>query len=153
VSPPASVRVATTVAVAPDDAFEVFTAEIDAWYQRGPHNFADPARALGLRFDPFVGGHLVEVYDGETGEGRVMGRVLAWDPGVRLLFTDTHQTEIEVWFEPDGDGKTRVTLEHRGFERLPDDEAFVVARYGGQLLVKWYGAYLRALATTRKGTP
>ena len=49
-SPPASVRLSISVAVDPQTAFEVFTEEIDAWYRRGPHNFADPERAVG---DPF----------------------------------------------------------------------------------------------------
>lgn len=149
-SAPASVRLSITVAVDPDTAFDVFTAEIDTWYQRGPHSFADPARAVGIRFDPFVGGHLVEVYDVATGAGREMGHIVVWEPGRRLLFVDNRETEIDVRFEPDGDGATRVTLEHRGLERLAPDEAVQHAKYGGQLLVKWYGAHMRARLMARK---
>ena len=60
---PASVRVTVYVAVDPITAFEIFTEEIDVWYRRGPHHFFDPARAAAIRFEPGVGGRLVEVYD------------------------------------------------------------------------------------------
>jgi hypothetical protein len=149
-SPPASVRLSITVAVDPHTAFEVFTEEIDAWYRRGPHNFADPARAVGIRFEPGVGGRLIEVYDADTGDGLTTGEILVWDPGSRLMFVDTRKTEIDVRFEADGDAGTRVTLEHRGLERLLPDEAVQHAKFGGQLLLKWYGAYLRARPLTRK---
>ena len=49
-SQPASVRVTVYVGVDPASAFDVFTAEIDHWYQRGPHNFFDPVRAVAIRF-------------------------------------------------------------------------------------------------------
>ena len=53
---PASVRVTIYVAVDPTAAFEIFTAEIDEWYRRGPHNFFDPVRAVAIRFEPGEGG-------------------------------------------------------------------------------------------------
>ena len=149
-SPPASVRVSISVALDPDSAFEVFTEEIDAWYRRGPHHFADPARAVGIRFEPGVGGRLIEVYDAGTGDGLTAGEIVVWEPGRRLVFVDSRKTEVDVSFEPDGEAATRVTLEHRGLERLLPDEAVQHAKYGGQLLLKWYGAYLRERTTTRR---
>ncbi len=68
------------------------------------------------------------------------------------MFVDTRKTEIDVRFEPDGDAATRVTLEHRGLERLLPDEAVQHAKFGGQLLLKWYAAYLRGRSSTRKDT-
>ena len=147
-SPPASVRLSISVALDPDAAFEVFTEEIDAWYRRGPHNFADPARAVGIRFEPGVGGRLIEVYDASTGEGLTAGEIVVWEPGRRLVFVDDRKTEVEVSFEADGETATRVTLEHRGLERLLPDEAVQHSKYGGQLLLKWYGAYVRERTTT-----
>ena len=141
-TPPAYVRVAISVDVDPDTAFEVFTEEIDLWYKRGPHNFYDSRRAVEIRFEPFVGGRLLEVYDKVTGEGREHGRIVLFEPGRRLLFVDTRQTEIDVRFEPDGDG-TRVTLEHRGFERLDERAAEQHARFGGRLLIAWFDEYMR----------
>lgn len=117
------------MAVDPATAFEVFTAEIDDWYERGRYSWHDPKRAVGIRFEPGVGGRWIEVWDAETGEGCEFGRIKAWEPGRRLLvsFTSTFlppepPTEIEVRFEPVAGG-TRVTLEHRGIEQLPPEIA------------------------------
>ena len=38
-----------TVGVDPLTAFSVFTDEIDLWCVRGPINFCDAARAVGMR--------------------------------------------------------------------------------------------------------
>jgi hypothetical protein len=138
----ASVRVAITVNLEPAAAFDVFTMEIDQWYKRGRHSFADPRRAVGIRFEPGVGGRLIEVYDESTGDGRTMGRIEVWEPGVRLMFVDSHRTEVDVTFVPDGDG-TRVCLEHRGLERLRPDLADRHGRFGGRLLIAWYAEYVR----------
>jgi hypothetical protein len=143
VSQPASVRVTVYVAAEPEVAFKVFTEEIDLWYRRGPHAFANPKRAVGIRFEPGVGGRLLEVYDAATGEGREMGRVTAWDVGKRLVFVDRRDTEVEVMFEP-VDGETKVTLEHRGLERLRPDLAERHARFGWRLVVPWYFDHLMA---------
>jgi hypothetical protein len=140
-SQPASVRVSIHVDVDPDTAFEVFTGEIDAWYKRGPHSFFDSERCVGLRFEPFVGGRLVEVYDRDTGEGRTMARVEVWEPGKRLVFVDGRETEADVVFEKSGTG-TRVTLEHRGLERLAAHEAERHARFGWRLVFAWYEEYM-----------
>jgi uncharacterized protein YndB with AHSA1/START domain len=116
-------RVTTIVAADPATAFAVFTDEIDSWWRRGRrHRFTVGERGV-LRFEPGVGGRLVEVGDGD--DLFEVGRVLAWDQGARLVFLwrqrdygpDEH-TEVEVRFEAT-DGGTRVTVEHRGIERLP----------------------------------
>src|SRR5262245_32546147 len=133
----ASVRVNVFVSLDPTDAFEVFTDEIDAWYKRGPHNFRDPSRALAVAFEPYVGGRLMEVYNRETGEGYEMARIIVWEPGRRLLFRDNSETDVEVTFVPEGQG-TRVTLEHRGLEKLSPALANQKARFGGRLLFEWY---------------
>jgi hypothetical protein len=141
------VRVSIDVDVDADTAFVVFTDEIDAWYKRGPHHFYDDARAVAIRFEPFVGGRLLEVYDRASGEGRAMGTVIVWDPGRRLVFVDGRETEVDVRFEPDG-AATRVTLEHRGLEKLAPDEAERHARFGWQLVLRWYDEFMQ-LENTR----
>ncbi|MBO0730350.1 MAG: SRPBCC domain-containing protein [Acidimicrobiaceae bacterium] len=138
----ASVRVNVWVAVTPAAAFEIFTADIDHWYQRGPHAFADPARAVAVRFEPGVGGRLIEVHDAASGQGPTMGRVTVWEPGRRLVFVDTRDTEIDVTFDAEGEG-TRVTLEHRGLEKLRPDLADMHGRFGGRLLLAWFTQYLQ----------
>ncbi len=139
-----SVTASIEVAVDPATAFEVFTQDIGAWYKRGPHSFKDPKRALGVRFEPGVGGRLIEVHDAATGEGIEWGRVLVWEPGARLVFSDllssappAPATEVEVRFAPVEAG-TRVTLEHRGLDRLPPDVAAQKRKYGWITLLGWF---------------
>jgi hypothetical protein len=144
---PASVRVTVYVQNDPLAAFEVFTDEIDTWYRRGPHNFFDPVRAIAIRFEPGVGGRLLEVYDNDSGEAREMARVTAWEPGRRLVLLDDRDTEIEVTFE-DAGGETKVCLEHRGLERLTPREAESHSRFGGRLLIAWFSEYMRERAMT-----
>jgi uncharacterized protein YndB with AHSA1/START domain len=128
----------------------VFTAEIGSWYKRDRFTVFDITCVLDIRFEPYVGGRLLEVHDRDTGEGRELGRVVHWEPGRRLRFTDNHDAAVEVSFTP-VDGGTRVTLVHGGFDRLPPEEAAQVRRYGWRLVLVWFGDHLRATATATKG--
>jgi uncharacterized protein YndB with AHSA1/START domain len=83
-----------------------------------------------------------------------------WEPGERLvldffLHDGGHVTEVEVSFAPVDSG-TRVTLEHRGWDRLPPD---VVAQgmsnvaIGWPVLLGWYADHVAgrsARSTTRE---
>jgi uncharacterized protein YndB with AHSA1/START domain len=149
VSTATSVTASVEVAVDPATAFEVFTAEIDAWYKRGPHSWRFPERAVGIRCEPGVGGRIMEVHDEATGDGFEFGRITVWEPGVRLVFTDLTSsappepvTEVEVRFEAAAEG-TRVTLEHRGLDRLPPDVAAQKRKYGWQMLLRWFDEFLQ----------
>jgi uncharacterized protein YndB with AHSA1/START domain len=109
----------------PDTAFGIFTADIGIWWKRGTRYWNDSVKGREMRFEPHVGGRLIEVQDAETGAGLEIGRVLAWEPGKRLVFTwrqedwkTAESTDVEVRFEPAGHG-TRVTVEHSGWERVP----------------------------------
>lgn len=113
------------VAVDPATAFQVFTEEIGTWYRGGAYSWNDPERAVGIRFEPRIGGRWIEVWDETTGEGFELGRLTAWEPGRRLVVSyraydlpAEPRTEIEVTFEQIETG-TRVTLEHRGLDLLP----------------------------------
>jgi uncharacterized protein YndB with AHSA1/START domain len=138
-------RVTTWVAVAPVDAFEVFTSEIDLWWRHGIAYRGGRGKAT-MRFRGGAGGALIEeLPDGTT---RIIGKVLAWEPGARLLFewrgsnfVGTQRTEVEVRFEAARDG-TEVTLEHRGWAALPADHP---ARHGMEgsafsgMIGRWWG--------------
>ena len=142
------------VGVDPATAFDVFTREIDAWYKRGPYSWNDPARAVAIRFEPGVGGRWLEVWDEATGEGYEMGRILVWQPGARLVMTyrSVHLppeplTEIEVRFEPIPGG-TRVTLDHRGWDRLPPD---LVTAWEGRAWIAFVEAFREYVARASRG--
>lgn len=149
--PSAADRVVRTVEVAvdPETAFAAFTEEIGEWYRSGRYSWNDPARAIGIRFEPGVGGRLIEVWKDAGGEGYDMGRILAWEPGIRLAFEfrSVHfppvPTEVEVRFEPVPSG-TRVTLEHRGLDRMPADVAERMRRSAWIEFMRWFGEYVTA---------
>jgi uncharacterized protein YndB with AHSA1/START domain len=144
-----TVTASVDVPVDPATAFEVFTAEIDRWYRRGPHSWMHPDRAVGIRIEPGIGGRVLEVHDAETGDGFAFGRITAWEPGVRLVFTDLISstppglTEVEVRFDASDEG-TRVTLEHRGLDLLPAEVAEQKRRYGWQLTLAWFAEQFRS---------
>jgi hypothetical protein len=133
-----SVRTTVTVALTPHEAFDVFTAEMPAWYRRGAASLGRRHGEATLRLEPKVGGRVLRT--GPDGVDVAIGRVTAWDPGRRLCFVDQHDTEVEVRFETDGDG-TRVVLEHGGLDRLPDDVAASLAQYGWRRLALWFEAH------------
>jgi uncharacterized protein YndB with AHSA1/START domain len=137
------------VAVDPAEAFDVFTAEIGDWYRGGRYSWQDPDRAVGIRFEPGVGGRWIEVWDAATGEGFELGRVRVWEPGQRLVVTyrafdipEDVSTEIEVRFEP-VDAGTKVTLEHRGLDQLPPARARTWMSRAWIQLVAWYADHVR----------
>jgi uncharacterized protein YndB with AHSA1/START domain len=146
------VYVALRVKAAPERAFAVFVAEIGDWW-RPNMLFQTTPRAPGrLAFDPGEGGRLTETL--ANGKVFEIGRITAWEPPQRLVFSwrqanfplDLH-TEVEVRFEAVGE-ETRVSVEHRGFDRVPADG---VARHGfpDQLLLtrlaEWWQVQLRSV--------
>jgi hypothetical protein len=124
------VRVSTIVAADPDESFEVFTRETALWWRRDPRFRISSAAPGILRFEP-----------DDTGRGRVLeefpggasvevGTILVWQPGARLVFEwrsrrfdPSIQTEVEVTFARVTSG-TEVMLEHRGWSREHDRQAF-----------------------------
>jgi hypothetical protein len=136
---PASVRVTVLVDVLPAIAFQVFTEETAAWYR--PAIAGAPARSGGhLRFDPAA--RRVMRVGGTTDDVVEVGRITMWEPGQRLIFVDRHETEVDVQFERSGD-QTRVTLEHRGLERLPPGDALSAVQYGWRRLAFQFEAHLQ----------
>ena len=128
-----NVTVTTHVAIDPATAFEVFTEEVDAWWRHGPRFRTGHPRKSTMRIEPGVGGRFLEIYDEARDDAFEFGRVRVWEPGARLVFDFRAQnfepgqiTEVEIRFEPDAYG-TRVTLEHRGWQRIPPDHP---ARHG-----------------------
>ena len=126
-----SVRTTVVVDLGPEEAFEVFTAEMESWYRRGVAVFGSQDPAAGLRLEPHLGGRVLRVNQGATGRSETeIGRITVWEPGRRLSFVDLRETEVDVSFEPVGPS-TRVVLEHRCLDLLPQDVCRCPASTGG----------------------
>jgi uncharacterized protein YndB with AHSA1/START domain len=120
-----AVRRTVTVAVSQERAFEVFTGQLGTWWPK-EYSLAEGGRA-DFVLEPKVGGRWYEV--GVDGREIDTGRVTAFEPPVRLVLAwhlsgawqydpdPAHASEVEVRFIAEGPDRTRVELEHRGFER------------------------------------
>lgn len=128
-----TVNVTTVVEASPEHAFRVFTEGIESWWD--PNHHLLDGELDRMVFEPRVGGHIYDV--AKDGRECHWARVLAYEPPRRVLFSwninlqwqleaDLARTsEVEVRFVPEGEGRTRVELEHRhlgrhgtGWERM-----------------------------------
>ncbi len=121
----ASVRKSVTVNATRERAFQVFTEGFDSWWPRTHHIGTSPMRHAIIEGRP--GGRCYTIQEDAT--ECQWGTVLVWDPPARLVLAwqVTHQwgyepdlakaSEVEIRFTAGSDGRTRVDLEHRGFER------------------------------------
>ena len=114
------VRKEVLVRCAIERAWRVFTAEIATWWPMRSHSVSEDD-CVDVRIEESVGGRILErARDGSEHE---WGRVTRWEPPRALSFTwhpgrdASTAGDVDVCFEADDDG-TRVTLEHRGFERM-----------------------------------
>lgn len=132
----ASVIVSLRVGASPLRTFEAFTADIGHWWVPNPLFMLTPRGDGRLRFEPGEGGRLVTTLaDGREFE---IGRITLWQPGERLAltwrqatFAPDQSTELDVRFEAIG-AETRVTVEHRGWDTIPQEHA---ARHGFELVL------------------
>ena len=148
------VYVALRVKASPERAFSAFVGEIGAWWR--PNGlFQTTPRAPGvLAFEAEEGGRLTETL--ESGKVFEIGRILVWEPPTRLVFSwrqanfppDLH-TQVEVRFEAVGE-ETRVSVEHRGFDQVPEG----AARHGfpDEVLLMRLAEWWRALLTSYRDT-
>ena len=122
----APVRKSVVVQATPQQAFDVFTAGIDRWWPKSHSIGSAPLRESII--EPFVGGRWYTKCD--DGTDVTVGHVRVWQPGQRFVVTweisvawkpDSRvafASEVEVRFLDDSNGRTRVELEHRNFERM-----------------------------------
>ena len=125
------VLVALRVKAAPARAFEVFTRDVGLWWRHNSMFRFTPRSPGTLSFEPGEDGRLIETLS--NGKVFEIGRIRAWEPPSRLVFgwrqatfAPDQDTEVEVRFEAVGD-QTRVTVEHRGWDSVPQAH---VARHG-----------------------
>lgn len=105
--------------------FVAFTQNMSAWWPATHHIAKQPFAEISV--EPRAGGRWFErAADGSECD---WGRVLAWEPPNRVVFSWHLQadwsfdpnpekaSEVEVRFLAEGTDKTRVELEHRNLER------------------------------------
>jgi uncharacterized protein YndB with AHSA1/START domain len=108
------------VACPVEHAFATFAERFSTWWPRG--HSVTAAEGLDVVFEPRAGGRIFERTPG--GEEHEWGEVLAFEPPQRLVylwhlrFDRADATEVEITFRAAPGARTRVRIEHRGWERL-----------------------------------
>jgi uncharacterized protein YndB with AHSA1/START domain len=148
-------RVSVWVAVAPADAFEVFTREIDRWWRTGPKYRVAGKRRGQLHLEERLGGRVFETFDADVAKRSQtvqVGVITAWNPPERVAFEWRNAnfvrgelTYVDVTFTASGDG-TMVTVHHHGWSAIPDDHP---ARHGlsGAAFARQLGMWWASLLT------
>jgi hypothetical protein len=136
------VRQATTVRSDVGHTFDTFVRTIGAWWPVVPFSRGE-GRVRDVTLEQRVGGRVYETWDDGTESD--WGEILAWERPAGftmtwLLFAEP--TEVELAFRPLGPALTRVTVEHRGWERLSDaqlaqDCALRGGYLGGAVTAGW----------------
>jgi uncharacterized protein YndB with AHSA1/START domain len=139
-----------------DKAFDIFVRSMNAWW---PHQYhIGQAEVAEVVLEPKAGGRWYE--RGVDGTECDWGRVLAYEPPGRLLFTwqingqwqfdpdPRHASEIEVRFTAEGT-ETLVNLEHRLLHRLEGGEVIHEAIRGGGSWAVLLESYAKVLVEQR----
>jgi hypothetical protein len=114
------IRLSFEVACPPEHAFEVWTSRIAAWWP-ADHTASGEESAVVV-LEQRVGGRIYE-----RTAARVVhewGEVTIWEPPRRLgylwhLRVDrSDATEVMIDFLASGDSRTRIEIEHGGWDRL-----------------------------------
>ena len=149
------VTVTVTVSVDPATAFTIFTEKTDLWWRKGPRFRIAGKQPGTLRFEPVVGGRLLEEVESSSGPRTfTKGKISVWQPPERfefdwwgVNFAEGESTHVQVLFEAVHTG-TRVTLRHSGWAALRPDHP---VRHGLEgpdfirMMGLWWGDLLTSL--------
>jgi len=114
------IRLSFDVACPPEHAFDVWTGDIDRWWP-ADHTVTG-ASDLVVVLEGRPGGRIYERT--ATGIEHDWGEVTVWEPPRRLGYLwhlrrdRADATEVEIRFVGLGEDRTRVEIEHRGWEVL-----------------------------------
>ena len=102
--------------------FDTFVRMIGAWWPVQPFS-AGKDRVREVTIEQRTGGRVYETWaDGTVAD---WGKLLVWEPPARFVMTWTGtpaQTEVELSFAALGPALTRVTVEHRGWEAMTEEQ-------------------------------
>jgi len=104
----------------PRHAFAVWTSKIGTWWPPD-HTVTGGPEAIVLESRP--GG---QIYETSAGVRHTWGEVTVWEPPRRLAYLwhlgrdRAEATEVEIRFLDEGEDRTRIEIEHSGWERLGD---------------------------------
>ena len=105
-----------------EHTFDTFVATIGTWWPVTPFS-AGQDRVRDVTFERRCGGRVYETWaDGTEVD---WGELLEWEPPERFVMTwvmTKAVTEVELSFAALGQGLTRVSVEHRGWERLTEEQ-------------------------------
>jgi hypothetical protein len=116
------VRQSTTVRSDARHTFETFVRTIGAWWPAVPFS-AGRDRVRDVTMEQRLGGRVYETW--ADGTELDWGELLAWEPPERFAMTWTGTpvpTEVEFSFAALGPALTRVTVEHRGWEAMTEEQ-------------------------------
>ncbi len=108
------------VAVPRDRAFRAWTDQIGRWWPKSHSVTGDPA--LSVVLEPRLGGRLFERTP--SGEEHDWGEITVWDPTTRFGYLwhlrrdRADATDVVISFSALDHHRTRVDIEHTGWERL-----------------------------------
>ncbi|HYL08104.1 MAG TPA: SRPBCC domain-containing protein [Candidatus Udaeobacter sp.] len=105
-----------------EHAFDTWTSRATSWWP--PEHTVSHQRDATIVFEPQPGGRIFErTQDGVEFD---WGEIVEWEPPRRLRYlwhiaTDpANATDVEIVFHPLSRSRTRVEIEHGGWERLGD---------------------------------
>jgi uncharacterized protein YndB with AHSA1/START domain len=141
------VRQSTLVRSDRRHTFDTFVRTIGIWWPVSPFS-AGTDRVRDVTLEERAGGRVYETWDDGTEVD--WGELLAWQPPERFVMTwniFSVATEVELTFAELGPALTRVAVEHRGWERLSDEQlAADCALPGGYAGGAFYEGWARILA-------
>jgi hypothetical protein len=131
------IRQSTLVRSNGEHTFDAFVRTIGEWWPVRPYSLGEE-KVESVTFERELGGRVYETWT--DGHEVTWGHLTSWDPPSG--FTMTWEilpavTEVELRFRPLGPALTRVELEHRGWERLTDEDFDAVNAVPGAYEKGW----------------
>jgi uncharacterized protein YndB with AHSA1/START domain len=150
------VRQSTLVRSGRRHTFDTFVRTIGIWWPVTAFS-AGRDRVRDVTFERYEGGRVYEMW--HDGTEICWGELLAWEPPERFVMTwniTPVATEVELTFAELGPALTRVSVEHRGWEKLTDEQLAedcgLPGGYLGGAFSKGWTHILGCLAAAVEGT-